>query len=313
MTNLSNAEVDQQVQGGFGAGRSAIGSVVPSGAGGGALSSVEGAGREGEAGLASVLGGGLQKAYILILPPFGGASGAMAAAAGIAAEDLAGGEGGSSMQAMESSVSGVVGNRVELFFNPTQYTVSKSATWTHSPDQGSYPTAPPQYVGAGQRQLSLEVFLDASYTTDGSVQGAVDLLFSTVTPSRASIFMETPSPPYVLFGWGENLGFLAYMETVSAEFSHFRGDGTPIRASCKISMKEIPIGLASQNPTSGGGARRTRRTVAGDTLQSVSYSELGKPTMWRAIAASNDIEDPTRVPHGTTLLIPPKADAAGMA
>jgi hypothetical protein len=265
--------------------------------------------------VASALGGGLQKAYILIIPsgmPGGGVGSAAAAVAGAGVEDLAGGDGDSSMQAAESSISGIAGNRVEMLFNPTGYSIDKMASWSHMPDQGSWPTSSPQWVGSGQRSMHLEVFLDASYTKSGSIQGAVDLLFSTLQPTLVSVLAGKPSPPYVIFGWGENLGFLSYMENVNAEFSHFRPDGTPIRAKCRVTMKEIPVGLASQNPTSGGNARRTRSTVAGDTLASVSYHELGKATMWRAIAATNGIEDPTRVPSGTSLLIPAKSDAAGL-
>ena len=267
--------------------------------------------------VASFLGGGLQKAYILILPgssPAGGIGSAALGLAGVGAEDLAGSMSqDSSLQAAESQFQGVLGNRLEFLFNPTTYTLDKSAIWTHMPDQGSYPTATPQYVGSGQRSLSMEILLDASYSPDGNIQGAVDLLMSTLTPTRLSILMSPPSPPFVLFGWGENLGFLAYMDSVRVEYKLFRQDGTPIRASAQISMREIPVGLASQNPTSGGDARRTRRTVSGDTLQSLAYRELGKPTMWRAIAETNGVEDPTRIPPGTTMLIPKKSDAAAMA
>ena len=49
--------------------------------------------------------------------------------------------------------------------------------------------------------------------------------------------------------------------------------------------------------------------IDGDTLQSVAYRELGKPTYWRAIAELNDIDDPMRLAPGTTLLIPSVADA----
>ena len=50
--------------------------------------------------------------------------------------------------------------------------------------------------------------------------------------------------------------------------------------------------------------------IEGDTLQSVAYRELGKPTYWRAIAELNDIDDPMRAGRpGTVLLIPSVADA----
>jgi nucleoid-associated protein YgaU len=159
----------------------------------------------------------------------------------------------------------------------------------------------------------MEIFLDTTYQGRTSIQTDVDLLFSCLQPTLLSMALESPSPPFVIFGWGESLSFLGYMQSVRAEYQMFLPNGTPIRAACNITIKEIPVGLASQNPTSGGRARRTRRLVAGDTLQSISHREYGKPTLWRAIANMNGIEDPTRVSPGTTVLIPPRSEAMDLS
>jgi nucleoid-associated protein YgaU len=288
------------------------------------LSAVSNFGSQAETfGADALAGGTLQRAYLLILPPSSPAGGLAAAAmgaAGLAAEDLTGSSGGNTGNGVanvaETEFSGTVGNRIDFMFNPKQYTIEKSAKWEHSPDQASRPTATPVYVGSNQRSLSLEIFLDTNkngWSGPKSVQTDVDLLFSCLQPTLMSVMLEEPSPPFVMFGWGENLSFLAYMESVRAEFQMFLPNGTPTRATCNIVMKEIPINLAKQNPTSGGRAQRTRTTVAGDTLASIATREYGRPTMWRAIAQANGIEDPTRVAPGTTLLIPPKTDAADLA
>jgi hypothetical protein len=264
----------------------------------------------------AITGGQLEKAYLLILPPSSPAGGLLAAglgAAGIAGEDAAGSMGSSSsgtMSTAEDSLSGSVGGRVTFAFNPQEYTISKSASWNRFKQPGSAQTSIPTFQGSGPRQMSLEIFLDATYSTNGSVQDDVDLLFTTLKPTMLSRILGKPSPPFVMFGWGKQMGFMSYMESITAQFTLFRPDGTPIRATCSLSMQEIPMSLPSQNPTSGGAARRTRTTVSGDTLQSIAYREYGKPTMWRALAEVNGIEDPTRIPVGTTLLIPPVAEAA---
>jgi nucleoid-associated protein YgaU len=283
----------------------------------GAMAGLSAVGSDVESAGAGLIGGGLQKAYLLILPPSSPAGGAAAAAlgaAGVGAEDLAGSSGGATSSgvanAAETQFSGTVGNRIDFMFNPKEYTIKKSASWEHKVAKGARPTAIPEFKGSAQRELSMEILLDSTYTGHRSIQTDVDLLFSCLQPTLISVIAEEPSPPFVLFGWGENIAFLAYMESVTAKYIMFLPDGTPIRASCSISMKEIPIGLASQNPTSGGVARRTRRLVAGDTLQSISQREYGKPGLWRAIASANGIEDPTRVPPGTTVLIPPRREAA---
>lgn len=274
----------------------------------------------------------LEKAYIIILPPSSPAGSGMGAALGIAASEGAtaasselqsqsgpgdSGEGASygnsALSSAESSVGGNVANKVTFLFNPQQYSVERSATWNRNLDPGAWSTSIPQFLGAGPRVLSLEVFLDATYSENGGVQPDVDLLMKCLTPTAMSLIMGKPSPPFCLFGWGSTISFLACMLSVRAEYQMFRADGTPLRAACQITLEEIPVSMAGQNPTSGGIPRRTRTTVAGDTLQSVAYREYGKPTMWRAIARANGIEDPMRLAPGTTLLIPPPSEASALA
>jgi nucleoid-associated protein YgaU len=60
-----------------------------------------------------------------------------------------------------------------------------------------------------------------------------------------------------------------------------------------------------QNPTSGGPAvRRSHRMIDGDTLASLAFAEYGDPTMWRAIAKYNRVDDPLRLPSGSVLVLP---------
>jgi nucleoid-associated protein YgaU len=67
----------------------------------------------------------------------------------------------------------------------------------------------------------------------------------------------------------------------------------------------MPPGAPKQNPTSGALAvRRSHVVIAGDSLASVAYAEYGDASMWRLLANFNDIDDPLRVPQGTTLLLP---------
>jgi len=90
-----------------------------------------------------------------------------------------------------------------------------------------------------------------------------------------------------------------------------RVDGTPIRATCKISLVEWSNPASRQNPTSGGQPGiESRLLVDGETLHSVAWTSYGDPTFWRALADFNGIDDPLRVPSGTRVLIPPRRDAA---
>ena len=84
----------------------------------------------------------------------------------------------------------------------------------------------------------------------------------------------------------------------------------PLRASVDIVLVETPDEPKPQNPTSGGVPdRRSVVLGAGDTLASLARQEYGDPNLWRALATANDVDDPSRVPPGTALVVPPMGEA----
>ena len=198
-------------------------------------------------------------------------------------------------------------------FNPKEVTIAKTANWKRGDAAVKAEKAPPaEFQGAGACKLTVEMFFDATSSQDGSVVEAVEQLFSCCVPTKESL-TDKPSPPLVVLHWGEISSFPAFITSVSAKYTLFSGKGLPIRALCSVSMEEMPGEFVRQNPTSGSAhVRRVHRTVAGDTLASVAYAEYGDPAQWRTLAAYNGIDDPLRVPAGTTLLLPaPEELAAG--
>jgi nucleoid-associated protein YgaU len=91
----------------------------------------------------------------------------------------------------------------------------------------------------------------------------------------------------------------------------FLPDGTPVRATADISLKEVPADLGPQNPTSGSiHARRTHLISEGDSLQSIANAEYGNPNLWRGLASFNEIDDPFRLVLGSRVLLPSAEEAA---
>ncbi|MBK6318986.1 MAG: LysM peptidoglycan-binding domain-containing protein [Dehalococcoidia bacterium] len=90
----------------------------------------------------------------------------------------------------------------------------------------------------------------------------------------------------------------------------FLGDGTPVRATVNLSLKQAkdPGRFPAQNPTSGGAAGHKRHVVLQrETLDSIAAREYGEARHWRHIAEANGIEDPMRLRPGTVLALPPLA------
>jgi len=196
---------------------------------------------------------------------------------------------------------------IKFQFNPNQLSLSKSASWARNPVRAARAAGTPEFTGAQPRQLSLEMFLDATSKQDTSVQKSVDTLLKCCVPTEPSIRADRPSPPWVRFQWGSfsTVQFTAYVSQVSATYTLFTSKGTPLRATCSVTLEEIGGDTPGQNPTSGAlSAQRVHRVVAGDSLASLSWQEYGDPGAWRVIAQANGIDNPARLRPGIELLLP---------
>jgi Contractile injection system tube protein/LysM domain len=198
-------------------------------------------------------------------------------------------------------------------FNPKEYTISKSSTWHRTPARGAHSAPHPEFVGANPRSMQMELFFDA-WESGGDVSTDVDTLLEWTGPTERSIADQKPNPPIVVFHWGTKSYFDAYLKQVSAKYTLFRPDGTPVRASVTVSFEEVPSEEPGTNPTSGGPpGTRSHVVASSDTLHSIAYAEYGDATLWRGLAAANGIDDPLRLPTGRTLLIPRARDAAELS
>jgi Contractile injection system tube protein len=206
------------------------------------------------------------------------------------------------------------GDELHCAFNPSEYTIAKSAEWRNTPSSGARTAPTPEFVGTKPRNLRMKLLFDAWASGEDSVSSAVDQLLEWCNPSSQSISQSRPSPPILAFTWGQSAFFDAYLQSVDAQYTMFKPDGTPVRATVNVTLVEVPNEPAGQNPTSGSlGGHRTARFIAGDSLHSIAYREYGSAQLWRGLAAENGIDDPLRIDPGTTIRIPSRERAAELS
>lgn len=208
--------------------------------------------------------------------------------------------------------------KLTFMYNPAELTTAKSANWNRPQQKGAGSAGRPQFTGAGPQTVQMEIWFDAWDAVDANVSRSVMTLFEWTKPTPTSIAKKLPRPPVLGFQWGTNL-ILAdlkfFLKTVNAKYVLFKPDGTPVRASATISLEEVPEDPPrKQNPSSGSReSRRSHLVGAGDSLHSVAYREYGDASLWRGIAAFNEIDDPLRVAAGTRLLVPTADEARRLA
>jgi len=206
------------------------------------------------------------------------------------------------------------GETIPVLFNPTEYSITKTNSWSFDKVQGQ--SLPPAEFGGGSpREISLNLLLDASLLDNGrSVKDITDKLFRMMEGRDGQPAGGARSvPPFVTFRWGAVDTFKAVCTSLSCTYQLFQPNGDPIRAEIKLDLKQAePASTASSN-SANLGTNPTTRAIAGagvhtvqdgDSLPSIAYRAYGDATRWRTIAEANEIDDPLRLRRGTPLMLP---------
>ncbi|WP_261569972.1 CIS tube protein [Frankia gtarii] len=199
---------------------------------------------------------------------------------------------------------------VVFHFNPSTIKIAKRAEYREQPTQAAKQSARPAFLGARAVDLQFSLLLDARVRRRPSVMTEIQQLLDWTNPTQASREGSSPSPPVLMFTWGEfRIGgagqFVGLLSSVDATCTLFAPNGAPTRAEVALAMKAAPEEPKRTNPSSGGvRAHRGHRVVAGDTLAAIAHHTYGDPGRWRAIAELNGVDDPMRLAAGRRLLLP---------
>jgi hypothetical protein len=203
---------------------------------------------------------------------------------------------------------------IECYFNPTEYSVSKSNEWTYEKVTGTS-LPPATFSGGAPRQLDLSLLLDQTLGVGKmTVQAATDALFKMMeVPAGSSGGGTTAVPPFITFQWGTVIPFKAVCTSLTVAYKLFKPTGEPLRAEVKLTLKQADKASSKtghgankgQNPTTRANAGFGVHTVRdGDTLPSIAYQTYGDATRWRIIAEANDVDNPLHLRRGSALSLP---------
>lgn len=222
------------------------------------------------------------------------------------------------------------GAALDVLFNPTEYTLAKSAQFAEIPVPGlDSPLL--QFVRGQTETLSLELFFD---TTDAKgtgdqaepVTARTDAFYQLI-----KIESESHAPPVVLFSWGgeafpghrtyetlagqNRYGFKGVVESVRQRFTLFSSLGVPLRATLSLSLKEYKTLHEQIAELNRNSPDRTKVHVVGEGQTLTRIAELAHDNGedWRMIALWNGIADPLAIEPGQVLEVPSLAAARGRA
>jgi hypothetical protein len=148
-------------------------------------------------------------------------------------------------------------------YNPKELQVDKTVPWSkHSYSNKNGDTAKSdrgnlhlEFTGAEGRTMSIELMFDG-YEQKQSVAEKVrqlELLTNVMHPMDND--ENKRRPPLCLVAWGDKglPTFKCVIESMSTKYTMFASDGTPLRATVTLKLKEADT-LSTKDAESGGGA-----------------------------------------------------------
>lgn len=210
---------------------------------------------------------------------------------------------------------------IEVMFNPTSYSISKSVNW-HPPyslmrsknkaenqTEKQYNAPRLEFGGGGSRVLTLELFFDVTEPSINSFLPVDDVRTETnKIVVLTHIERDTQQPPICEVSWGtrtpanSDFPFKGVITSLNQNFTLFKRNGKPVRANLSVTFTEFLDPGEDKRKTD---PELTTRTVRhNDTLSSIANEVYNDPTRWRIIAEANQIDDPRSLQVGKTLTIP---------
>lgn len=190
--------------------------------------------------------------------------------------------------------------QIRVCFNPSQYSLDDSNQIVEIGVPGL--NAPIlQYTRGNTRTLSMELLFDTYEEAQDVEEAYVKKIYGLL-----EIDPDTHAPPICTFQW-QNFSFTCVLERVSGTYNLFLADGTPVRATLRVTFKEYKeINTLVREPLTKSADHAQVYTVKqSDTLSAVAAMFYGDPCQWRQIARANGISNPRLLVPGQMLRIPP--------
>src|SRR5262245_1455606 len=121
--------------------------------------------------------------------------------------------------------------KLEFRFNPKELSISKSATWNRPTNKGAKHSTKPEFGGVQPQTVQMELFFD-DWEGKGNLVKDIEKLLGWLKPTDQSINQtKKPQPQALQFHWGQGplADFKGFLKSVSAKYTMFKPDGTPVQ------------------------------------------------------------------------------------
>ncbi|HVY69608.1 MAG TPA: LysM peptidoglycan-binding domain-containing protein [Verrucomicrobiae bacterium] len=194
--------------------------------------------------------------------------------------------------------------------NPETYTLDYKIEYQEGQGHGTS-AAQQRFTVKKPEEFSFEFLFDNTGIIDGNPRDDLTDELNSFRDLLVGYEGESHEPKHFKLIWGGTL-FKGRCTALTIAYKLFNPDGTPIRASCKVTFKgsvEENLRVATENNSSPD-LTHYRRVQAGDTLPLLCYSVYGDSSYYLQVARVNELVNFRKLKAGDELYFPPIAKTA---
>lgn len=235
------------------------------------------------------------------------------------------------------------GERVSALLNPDTLVVRRQAGVRARRAAGGQLAGsglsddPILYTGGGRTELELDLLFDVGLS--GATTVAKDVRDLTLPlwnlSENATAEDGFGKPPLVRFLWGKAWNIRGLVTALAERLEEFSSEGAAQRswlrlrllrvnepgwkppvAAPPVPLQPTPVSpegivvppesvLVYQTKGSGETDAAGETTGAGERIDEIASRIYGDPALWRLVASFNNLDDPSSIPAGTVLQLPP--------
>ncbi len=196
---------------------------------------------------------------------------------------------------------------VEALINPETYTLNYKLKFSESGQGQGSSGKQLKYEYTEPEEISFDFLFDNTGIIDGKPRDSIADDLKKFRQVLLEYKGDAHEPRHFKLVWGENSIFKGRVTEASFTYKLFKPDGTPIRATAKVTFKSSieEQKRAAKEDKQSADLTHIRKVKAGDTLPLMCYRIYGNPKYYLDVAAVNNLGNFRSLIPGTDIVFPP--------
>jgi hypothetical protein len=198
-----------------------------------------------------------------------------------------------------------VGQPFSVMLNPENYSLETKMEFQAAQGQGTSAT-PAKFIVKPPEELAFEILFDNTGIIDGNPREDLADELQAFKEFLMGFDGEIHRPKYLKFVWGKDL-VKGVCSALNIAYKLFNRNGTPIRAICKVTIREMKEDerRVAEERRSSPDLTHYRVIKKGDTLPLMCYRIYGHSKYYLQVARINGLSNFRNVQPGDEIFFPP--------